>query len=268
MIWLAFKPSRDMFDLSIVVPTLNRAASLASCLASAQKAARCALEVIVVDGASTDSTPAVLHAARESLGDRLQVIREPKREGFVRAANKGFQAARGRYLMWLNDDARPLPGALDRAIEQLEFSPHHVGMVALFHAAHGTRNVAFQAQHLGRSFHVLHVRGTLYANFGMARRSLFERLGHFDERYFLNGADPDFSLKVWHAGLSVVPAFGALIDHDELADDRRETDRDRGAADNTNLFQKWDLPEKDPATNDFDQTRPCTLRGLQTARAA
>lgn len=257
-----------MFDLSIVIPTYNRAASLASCLAATQSAARCAVEIIVVDGASADDTPAVLGSARESLGDRLQVIREPRREGFVRAANKGFAAARGRYLMWLNDDARPLPGALDRAIEQLEFSPHTVGMAALFHAAHGTRNIAFEAQHLGRSFHVLHVRGTLYANFGMARRSLFERLAYFDERYFFNGADPDFSLKVWHAGLSVVPAFSALIDHDELADDRRAADRDRAAADNAKLFEKWDLPDRNPSINDFDQTRPCTLRGLRVARAA
>lgn len=257
-----------MFDLSIVIPTYNRAVSLASCLAATQNAARCAVEIVVVDGANTDDTHTVLDAARESLGDRLQVIREPRREGFVRAANKGFCAARGRYLMWLNDDARPLPGALDRAIEQLEFAPHTVGMVALFHAAHGTRNVAFEARHLGRSFHVLHVRGTLYANFGMARRALFERLGYFDERYFLNGADPDFSLKVWHEGLSVVPAFGALIDHDELSDARRETDRDRGAADNAKLFEKWDLPDRNPLINDFDQTRPCTLRGLRGACAA
>lgn len=257
-----------MFDLSIVIPTCNRAASLQACLAAAQNAARCAVEIVVVDGASADDTAAVLASARESLGDRLQVIREPRREGFVRAANKGFRAARGRYMMWLNDDARPLPGALDRAIEQLEFAPHTVGMAALFHAAHGTRNVAFAAQHLGRSFHVLHVRGTLYANFGIARRALFERLGYFDERYFLNAADPDFSLKVWNAGLSVVPVFGALIDHDELPDERRETDRDRAAADNAKLFEKWDLPDRNPLINDFDQTKPCTLRGLRAARAA
>jgi GT2 family glycosyltransferase len=257
-----------MIDLSIVIPTTNRAAALAACLAAIGNSVACAHELIVVDGASADDTASVLDGAKAAMGDRLQIIREPHREGFVRAANKGFRAARGRYLMWLNDDARPLPGALDRAIEQLEFSPHTVGMVALLHAAHGTRNVAFEAQHLGRSFHVLHVRGTLYANFGMARRSLFERLGYFDERYFLNGADPDFSLKVWHDGLSVVPAFGALIDHDELADDRREADRDRGAADNARLFEKWDLPDRNPTTNDFDQTRPCTLRGLRAARAA
>lgn len=257
-----------MFDLSIVIPTVNRADSLASCLVATRNATQASFEIILVDGASSDATNAVLQPAIEAMGDRLRVIREPRREGFVRAANKGFRAARGRYLMWLNDDARPLPHSLDRAIEQLAFSPRTVGMAALFHPAQTGKNIAFEAQHRGRAFHVLHVRGTLYANFGMATRALFERLGWFDERYFLNGADPDFSLKVWDAGLSVVPAFGALIDHDELHDDRRETDLPRAAEDNAKLFDKWDLPDRNASMNDFDQTRPCTLRGLRAARAA
>ncbi len=257
-----------MFDLSIVIPTCNRAAALASCLVTVRNSTQCLHEVVVVDGASADNTAAVLDDARDAMGDRLRVIREPQREGFVRAVNKGFRAARGRYLTWLNDDARPVNGALDRAMEQLAFSPRTVGMVALFHPAHTTRNIAFEAQHRGRAFHLLHVRGTLYANFGMAARTLFDRLGYFDDRYYLNAADPDFSLKVWHSGLAIVPALGALIDHDELQDDRREADKSRGDEDNAKLFAKWELPDKNPVANDFDQTRPCTLRGLRTARAA
>lgn len=257
-----------MYDLSIVIPTCNRAESLASCLVAVRNTTQCLHEVIVVDGASTDSTPAVLAHARDAMGDRLRVIREPQREGFVRATNKGFRAARGRYMTWLNDDARPLAGALDRAVEQIAFSPRTVGMVAMFHPAHATRNVAFEARHRGRPFHLLHVRGTLYANFTVGARALFERLGYFDERFYLNGADPDLSLKVWHAGLTVAPAFGALIDHDEIADERRAADRTRGDEDNAKLFAKWDLPDQTAAGIEFDQTRPCTLRGLRAARAA
>jgi len=257
-----------MFDLSVVVPTCNRARSLVSCLAAVRAGTQATCEIIVVDGASTDDTAAVLHDARQLMGERLRVIREDRREGFVRAANKGFRAARGRYLMWLNDDARPLQGSLDRALDQIAFSPHTVGMVAMFHDAHTTSNIAFEARHRGRAFHLLHVRGTLYANFGLATRQLFDRLGYFDERYYLNAADPDFSLKVWHAGMSVVPAFGALIDHDVVQDDRRTADNARAAQDNARLFEKWELPDKNPSLNDFDQTRPCTLRGLRAARAA
>jgi GT2 family glycosyltransferase len=258
-----------MLDLSIVIPTCNRSESLTSCLVSVRNTVQCQYELIVVDGASSDATPEVLRRAQETFGNRLTVIHEPQREGFVKAANKGFRAARGRYVTWLNDDALPLDHALDRALEQIAFSPRTVGMVAMFHSAKTGRNIALEAHHKGRAFCLLHVRGTLYANFGIAARTLWERLGYFDERYFLNGADPDFSLKVWNTGLSVVPAFGALIDHQELEDPRRQTDLARADEDNAKLFAKWNLPDKKvTSTFDFDQTRPCTLRGLRTARAA
>src|SRR5437660_1606844 len=109
-----------MFDLSIVLPTCNRGRLLEKTLAAIEAQTRCSHEVIVVDGASTDPTAAVLTEAKHDMGDRLVVIREEQREGFVKAVNKGFKAARGRNLTWLNDDARPLAQALDRAVAQLD----------------------------------------------------------------------------------------------------------------------------------------------------
>lgn len=250
-------------DLSIVIPTCNRASLLENALGSIWSQLRCRHEVIVVDGASTDDTQRVLQDVQPWMGDSLKVITETSREGFVRAANTGFRAASGRNVIWLNDDARPLPMALDRAVLQLDSASPEVGMVALFHRCNATRNVAFETVHREKTYCLLHVRGTLYANFGMARRELFEQLNYFDERYFLNGADPDFSLKCWHAGLRVVPAEGAFIDHDEHEDDRRREDTGRGRNDNDLLFEKWDLPAKNVTPSEFDAARPCTLRGLR-----
>jgi len=257
-----------MYDLSIIIPTCNRAALLDACLQSVARSITRPVEIVVVNGASTDQTNFVLLEHRARLGESLRVIQEPAREGFVRAANKGFRAARGRYLMWLNDDARPLPGALDRAVEQLDNAPPEVGLLALFHRTDTTRNVAYEATRLGRQYKLLHVRGTLYANFGLGRRSVFDRLGFFDERYYLNAADPDFSLTVWYAGLQVVPAYAALIDHDEHPDDRRAADSPRAREDNAALFAKWRLPPKNPTINDFDPIQPCTVRGLRDAAEA
>lgn len=257
-------------DLSIVIPTCDRASLLEEALGSIWSKVRCRYEVIVVDGASDDKTQKVLDDVRPWMGESLKVICENKREGFVRAANKGFRAATGRNMIWLNDDARPLPGALDRAVRLLDASPADVGIVALYHRSQATRNIAHQAMLNDQTYALMHIRGTLYANFGMARRATFERLGYFDERYYLNAADPDFSLKCWNAGLRVVPAEGAFIDHDEHDDDRRFEDSGRGRNDNELLFSKWDLPAKNVEVNDFKPTNPCTLRGLRSsiARAA
>ena len=261
--------SRPTPELSIIIPTCNRAELLEACLRTIRQTVHCAFELIVVDGASYDDTPAVLAEAADLFGHRLSVITEADRGGFVRACNLGLRAARGRFLTWLNDDARPLPGALDRAVAQAAAAPADVGLVALYHRFAATKNVAFRTTVAGRSYALCHVRGTLYANFAVGRREVFERLGFLDERFYFYGADPDLSLKAWHAGLRVVPAEdGLAIDHDEVPDDRRAADASVGRADNAKLFAKWDLPPANPFRNDFDPARPCTLRGLRGTNVA
>jgi GT2 family glycosyltransferase len=257
-----------MIDLSIIIPTCNRAMHLERLLVSIWTGVGCDYEVIVVDGASDDETPDVLLDAKRSMRDSLRIIREDRREGFVRAANKGFRAARGRNFTWINDDARPLAGSLDAAVVQMDAATTRVGMLAMYHRCGATRNVAYEANRRGQAYKLMHVRGTLYANFGLARRTTWERLDYFDERFYLYGADPDFSLKVWHAGLSIEPAPRSFIDHDEHADERRAADSERGRLDNEALFAKWDLPPRNLERNDFDPARPCTLRGLRVPLSA
>jgi GT2 family glycosyltransferase len=255
-------------DLSIVLPTCNRADLLERALAAITFTTGCRHEIIVVDGASTDHTPTVLERAKTSLGERLKVIREETREGFVKAANKGFRVATGRNLCWLNDDARPLPEAIDLAVHQIDASASDVAFVALFHRWNSPRNVAYETVHQNRTYSLCHVRGTLYANFPVGRRETFEKLGYFDERYYFFAADPDLSLKAWHAGLRVIPAHGCMLDHEQRADDRRAADNPHGETDNAALFAKWDLPDRNPSFNDFNADRPCTLRGLRSSLAA
>ena len=253
-----------MLELSIVLPTCDRAAMLEKCLAAIEAGVRCSHEIIVVDGASTDQTQDVLADTLKKLGaDRLRVIREPRREGFVKATNKGFRAARGKNMIWLNDDARPLPGAFDQAIQQLDSESGDVAFVALFHRWSASKNIAFETEFRGTTYRLCHVRGTLYANFPMGRRETYERLAYFDERFYICGADPDLSLKAWYAGMSVVPAWHAIIDHDEFEDDRRAADSLRAREDNHRLFAKWDLPDRNVYRNNFDPNHPCTVRRLR-----
>jgi GT2 family glycosyltransferase len=258
----------EPYDLSIVLPTCDRAPLLERALASIEFHTGCRHEIIVVDGASTDYTADVLNRAKHSLGDRLKVIREEKREGFVRAVNKGLRAASGRNLTWINDDARPLPQSLDLAVHQIDNEPKSTAFVALFHRWNTTRNVAYETLHQGKLYRLCHVRGTLYANFPVGRRETFERLGYLDERYYFFAADPDLSLKAWHAGLQVVPAYGSMLDHEQHEDARRASDNPHGESDNAALFAKWDLPEKNMQFNDFNPAQPCKLRGLREPRSS
>jgi GT2 family glycosyltransferase len=256
-----------MFDLSIVIPTCNRSELLQRCLQSLQDTVHCPHEIIVVDGASSDNTQHVLEQWRAQLGDRLQIIREEKREGFVKAANKGFRAANGRNLTCLNDDARPLAGTFDEAVAQIDSAPIDVAFLAMFHRWNSIRNVAYETTFQGRTYRLCHIRGTLYANFAIGRRSTYEQLDYFDERYFFHGAAADLSLKAWDAGMKIEPAYSVLIEHDEYQDDRRSSDSLAAQEDYNKLFAKWDLPAKNPFRNDFIPIQPCTLNASRNSMA-
>jgi GT2 family glycosyltransferase len=225
--------------VSIVVPTCNRLDRLTRCIDGIRQNVRRPHEIIVIDGASTDGTAAWLDAQRD-----LRVIHEPQREGAVRAFNKGFRAATGLYLMWLNDDAYPLPGAVEAAVAMIERPDlPDLGMVAFYHTWHKERNVLDRVEHEGVTYELCHVRGYPYANFGLLRRSLLEKVGFADEGYYFFGFDPDLALKIQiDEGLEVLGCRDALIQHDEHHDDRKVIDLERGRADNDRLFAKWNLP--------------------------
>ncbi len=225
--------------VSIVVPTCNRLWRLQRCIDKIRLNVHNPHEIIVIDGASTDGTRAWLATQHG-----LRVIQEPRREGAVRALNKGFRAATGQYVLWLNDDAYPLPGSVEAAIAMIERPDlSDVGMVAFYHNWDSEHNVLDRVEDNGVSYEFCHVRGYPYANFGLIRRALLEKVGFADERYFFFGFDPDLSLKVQlNEGLRVFGCRRALIHHDQYHDDRKRADLRIGLEDNAKLFAKWDLP--------------------------
>lgn len=223
--------------VSIVVPTCHRPRALDNCLRSIERTVRLPHEVIGVCLADDEATNVMLRQFE------ARVIEQPDRGGFVQAANLGFRSARGEYVIQINDDCELLPHSISNAVRFLEAPGHErVGLAAFFHNSPVSRNIYAQIQLDGEWYYVCHVRGLCYANFGLALRELYEQLGYFDGRYFMYGADPDFSLKVWHeAKLTVAPCPGALIRHQQFDDERAAEERVRQDEDNQMLFAKWRL---------------------------
>lgn len=98
---------REKILVSIIIATYNAGQHLAECLASiAAQPVKDRIEVLVIDGSSTDSTLAVLRKVRLPL---LTWISEPD-TGIYDALNKGAAQAKGRWLHFLGADDRLLPG--------------------------------------------------------------------------------------------------------------------------------------------------------------
>ena len=96
-----------MSRLSIIVPALDEAAGIAECLAALQPLRGRGVEVIVVDGGSTDATAAIA----TPLADRVVA----SSRGRAVQMNAGAQAASGDTLLFLHADTR-LPEDADRLV--------------------------------------------------------------------------------------------------------------------------------------------------------
>ncbi len=99
-------------EVSIIIPVHNKFELTYHCLASIALAWNCAsYEVIVIDDCSTDTTL--------QIGEYVENVRYLFNEdnlGFLRSCNKAAAAARGKYLVMLNNDTEVTSGWLDEQI--------------------------------------------------------------------------------------------------------------------------------------------------------
>ncbi len=105
--------------VSVIVPVFNQLRFTLNCLESlVTVGAHVPFEILVVDDCSIDQTGATL----EQL-ERIRVLRNPSTSGFISSCNTGAKAARGEFLVFLNNDTHVLPDWMDELLVALTEDP-------------------------------------------------------------------------------------------------------------------------------------------------
>lgn len=227
-------------EVSVIVVNYNGERFMRVCLQSLAIALEGVdHEVIVVDNASADASCALI----ESEFPRVRLLRSERNLGFTGGNNLGARAARSELLLLLNNDTRclgslrPLLAALrDGAVGAagctlryadgrlqhsvgFEHTPARIVLSWLGLARFGAMARCFKRVETDAEFYrrdrprVDWVSGACL----LTRRSLWRRLGGFDESFFMYCEDVDYCRRVRREGYAVAYASGAAVLHYEGA---------------------------------------------------
>jgi glycosyltransferase involved in cell wall biosynthesis len=111
--------------VSICIPTYNGARYLAEALHSALAQTHADLEVLVVDGGSTDDTVAIARAIDDA---RIRVVTSEPNDGMVVNWNRSVELSRGRYIKFLFQDDLLAPTCVEQMLGVFARNPS-VGLV-------------------------------------------------------------------------------------------------------------------------------------------
>jgi len=217
--------------VSVLVCTRNRSTSLRTMLDSLLDSIEASppdfpYEILVVDNASADDTREVAVRFRDRREVPLNYVLEPT-PGLCLARNRGVHAARYDVVAIVDDDLYFEPGWLTRIAQPFRESVD-VACVAgrilpLFEGgrpAWATDDlVAVWATRLGEVRRTLQYPEHPYGANMAVRKSVYETLGGFDLRLgrkpggLRSNEEPEFSLRVNRAGLTIVYEPAAVVHH-------------------------------------------------------
>lgn len=216
--------------VSIIIPVFNKVTLTRRCVESILKTPpSVSFEIVIVDDHSQDGTRDYL----AYLSRRYNFVKtrsNSRNMGFSASCNRGAEIAKGKFLIFLNNDTIPLPGWVEALVEVAERDRNIavVGAKLLYpnntiqHAGVLFRNFPFPVT----PFHVYAGEPADYPEANveldydavtaacmLVKRKIFEKLGGFDERFVNGYEDVDFCLRVKDAGYRIVYTPRSVVYH-------------------------------------------------------
>lgn len=209
--------AQELRKISVVLGTLNRLPYLQTTVASIRQSdLKIPLEIIVVDGGSTDGTLRWL-AEQEDIITIIQHNislvdgRKVRKKSWGYFMNLGFKIAQGELICMISDDSVLHPDALARGIETYEAEvkkERRIGGVAFRWRSYPEEKQYRVGYTLG---------GRMFVNHGFYVKSALEDVGWIEESvltfYF---ADGDVCLKMADKGYEVICGEDSYVEHFEI----------------------------------------------------
>ncbi len=240
--------------VSVVVVTYNNLDFTRACLASLDAHSQYEqMEIIVVDNASSDGTPAFLSEWVGNGQNRKLILNDDNR-GFAAANNQGLAVATGEYLVLLNNDTYVTPGWVRTLIRHLKHDKsigligpvtNNIGNEAKIDIQYAdmgemlVKSAAFTRRHMGQTYPIR----TAAFFCVMIPRTSFEAVGALDEAFgrgFFE--DDDYCRRIEQQGMRVVCAEDVFIHHHLSAsfNKLKQQDRQQLFEDNKKIYEaKW-----------------------------
>ncbi len=214
------KTSRPL--VSVIIVTYNSAQYIEACIRSVLKLTWKPIEIIVYDNNSLDATTSLLSAYSQS----ISIVKSAKNIGYAGGNNAAVHHARGEYILILNPDTVIDPDCirpLVRAIEQDRLIAACQPAVYLMKAPHQLNLTGKLSHYLGfdwlRDYQSvkLPLGGEIQSLSGscfLMRRNQFQKIGGFDELFFLYFEDTDLSWRLRQLGFKLMFVPTSKLYHD------------------------------------------------------
>ena len=251
--------------VSFVIPLFNCLALTRAGVASLQATVPRGLthEIILVDDGSTDGTREWL----ATLGDPFRVMLNERNLGYAISNNRGIAAARGEFLVLLNNDLVLLPRWLEPMQQTARSLGERAGLIGNIQIEAGSGQLDHAGIVINRQGKPVHAR-TLPRWFSrllrpvrpvlavtgaclLIHRALWQQLGGFDEGYLNGGEDIDLCLRARAAGRVNAVALRSVVRHHVSASPGRKR---RDEENSYRLAQRWRrefIALADDATRDW-----------------
>lgn len=246
--------------VSIIILTFNQWRYTEECLAAVARHTPEPYELIIVDNGSIDGTVEYLRQMADH-NDRISLILNNENRGYAAGCNQGIQAARGEYLVLLNNDVVVTPEWLSGLLE-CHRSHAGAGVVGpMTNRASGIQVVAEAVYSLpegldnfSRSLRIdnrfCFVPTRRVVGFCMLlHRAVIEKIGLLDEQFGSgNYEDDDFCLRAAIEGFQNLVASDVYVHHHgSVSFAGNRIDYRSALARNAELFKaKWSRPVIDP----------------------